>query len=197
MKLKFALLSFVLATSASAFASKIVLPDSCGKEDIKFDVEKHKGGAPPVPPSEGHAQIVLIETMHRGLGYPDYTTRFGLDGTWIGAAKADSYFTFDIAPGEHHLCSSVQNAFNLPARIQKDMIGMTTFTAEAGKVYYYEFKIDLQSSQSMVTVTNPGGGMSNGTASHVTVGSGLSKLEDEEGRYRVKASDLATSKPKK
>lgn len=171
--------------------TKTILPDACGADKVKFDVETKKGLPGPVPPAEGKAQIIFIETViNTGFlfGGPGYTTRFGLDGAWVGAAKNNSYFTMDIAPGKHHLCSSVQADGNAP----KDMIGLTSFTAEAGKVYYLSYVIKNKQTVhggSVNGITSTGG-IVNGSASTRQVDSaeGLVFLDEDEGPYRVKAS---------
>jgi hypothetical protein len=185
LKLALPLIALTLATSAPAWAEKgLILPDSCGKDDVKFDVEKHKGSPPPAPPAEGKAQIVLIETWHRpSFEHGNLTVRFGLDGAWVGAAGFDSYFTIDVAPGEHHFCASAQHTFGMTSAIQKSMIGMLTFTAEAGKVYYVDFKVESV--------------YAGGPATPGSFSSSFAKAEDEDGKFLVKSSDLATSKPGK
>jgi hypothetical protein len=185
LKLAFPTIALILATSTHAWGQKdVVLPDSCGKGEVKFDVEKHKGSPPPAPPAEGKARIVFIETWHRpSYEHGNLTVRFGLDGAWVGAASFDSYFTIDIAPGEHHLCASAQHSFGMPKSMQKDMIGMAAFTAEPGKIYYFDFKVEA------VYAGIPGAPGS--------FSSSFAKVEDEDGKFLVKSSDLATSKPGK
>jgi hypothetical protein len=178
--MKLAVCFVTLSLAAAAHASPVILPDSCGKDGVKFDVKTQQGQ--PVPAQvEGKAQIVLIETFTRlkyftGGHSPDILTRFGLDGDWIGATKADTYFTVDVPPGEHHLCSSVKGSPTL--------LGMTSFTAEAGKVYYYEFKIDMR----LYGVPGNGGAQLSAT---------FLPLSDEEGKYRMKAYALSDSTRKK
>ncbi len=182
MDTKYALLALALTLTSAvpAWAGATILPDACGNDKVSFDVTKQKAKTPPTAPGEGKAQVIFIETMHRpsffsGSIVGDRTTRFGLDGAWVGATKSNSYFTVDIAPGEHHMCLSVKGS--------KDMIETAAFTAEAGKIYYFEYKID-------VTVTH------NGSAGHPhsesSIDPAMSKLEEDQGKFRVKSSDLST-----
>lgn len=178
---------FVLLLCASLIPAvqalaKTVLPDSCGDDSIKFDVHTEKNQPAPAGPAEGKAQIVLIETLDRtwmclGCGTP--STRFGMDGVWVGANQGNSYFAIDVAPGEHHLCTGWQSVFGH----LKQMVGMASFTAEAGKVYYFEAKASLQVH-------------SYGNNSRETDRSlDFVQVGEDEGRYRVKASALSTFKP--
>jgi hypothetical protein len=164
--------------------SKTILPDSCGDDKITFDVQTQKDQPAPAPPAAGKAQIVLIESLDKtwgclGCGTP--STRFGMDGAWIGANQGSSYFTLDVAPGEHHLCVGWQSVFGH----LKQMVGMTTFTAEAGKVYYFEAKAVLH--------VHSYGDNSRETDRDLN----FVQVNDEEGKYRIKASKLATFTPKK
>jgi len=197
------LLSATIATAAHA--SKTILPDACGADKIKFDVETKKDQPAPPQPAEGKAQVVFLSTV-TNIGYifggPSYTTRFGLDGKWVGAANNNSYFVLDIDPGKHHLCSSVQGFGNAP----KDKIGMTSFTAEAGKVYYVAYVVKNKQSTTFVGAGGGGsfggggaggGGGGGGAAHHVDASEGLVLLDEDDGQYRVKASKVSVSTVKK
>lgn len=190
---KFALpLALLLPCLASAAkASKTVLPDSCGADKVTFDVATKKDQPAPARPADGKAQIVLIETFNRpsawsGVHMSNTTTRFGIDGAWVGATKSNSYFTIDVTPGEHHLCTSVKGS--------KDLIGMNTFTAEAGKTYYFEYKIEPNISHGRGTAM-VGGSMSSVNTTNIAISAGLNTLGDEEGKFRIKASEVSLSAP--
>jgi len=165
-------------------ARATVLPESCGQDATKFDVkvETPPEGQPApdiAPPAGGKAQIVFIETLNtEGFHWTTPTTRFGVDGEWVGANKGDSHFAIDVTPGEHNVCVNWQSDLSDESK----KVGMDTFTAEAGKIYYYEIKI--------VRLT-PGSG------NKLDVFFDLKQLGGIEGRYRAKASAVSTSKPKK
>jgi hypothetical protein len=57
-----------------------------------------------------------------------------LDGAWVGANKNSSYFAVSVEPGEHHVCANVQSRRGHP-------LGFVHFTAEAGRVYYFNARI--------------------------------------------------------
>ncbi len=83
-----------------------------------------------------------------------------------------------MTPGEHNVCVNWQS----DSYDESKKVGMDTFTAEAGKIYYYEIKI---------VRLNPGAG------NKLDIFFDLKQLGGIEGRYRAKASGVSTSKPKK
>jgi hypothetical protein len=166
--------------------TKTILPDACGDDGVNFDVETKKDQPPPVPPTSAQAQIVFIETMSKAPGCIgcDLITRVGVDGSWVGANKGNSYFTLTVAPGVHHLCIAIQSWVG---RYKKG-VSVESFTAEPGKVYYYETTLDL-----LLLNYASGPGMAS-TGRGGSPGLVFSQLSEDEGKYRVKAWKLATSK---
>jgi len=182
--------SLLAAVQARA---KTILPDACGDDSIKFNVETQVSQAAPAPPPAGKAQIVFIESFQKNIpmigGAP--IVRFGMDGAWVGANKGDSYFTMIIDPGVHHLCASWQT---VSGKLKKNSIEMDSFTAEAGKIYYYQFKFTLNGHSypgaSGPGVTSGGGGMD------MDYSFDFGAASEDEGKYHIKASKLSSSKPK-
>jgi len=170
----------LLVPAAQALAT--VMPESCGKDEIRFDVKVKmppEGQASPdiAPPAPGKAQIVFIEDLNSAtFSLTTPTTRFGVDGDWVGANKGDSHFAIDVAPGEHNLCVNWQS----DSPYESNKVGMDTFTAEAGKIYYYEVKV----------IRLPGG-------SALDFLFDLKQLSGIEGRYRTRISGVSTSKIRK
>jgi len=180
--------SLVPAVCARA---KTILPDACGDESVKFDVDTLKNQPAPEPPPAGSAQIVFVEEQNARASFHLVTVRYGVDGNWVGANYGDSYFVLNVAPGVHHLCVNAQG--------DKKAVGVTSFTAEAGKVYYYE---------ASTTVTKTGGGMVTTHGANGAVRTGMApgsvdkffqftQLSEDEGKYRIKAWKLATWKTNK
>jgi len=177
----FALLLCASLIPAVCAHAKTILPDACGDDSIKFEVSAKKNQPPPAPPPEGKAQIVLVEDENMMIGAFMYATvRFGMDGAWIGANYNNSYFVVNVDPGVHHLCASWQSALMF-----KKSIDVASFTAETGKVYYFA---------ADVKVTPTGGSVHDHSANYDF---GLSKLDEDEGKYRIKAWKLATWKTNK
>jgi len=166
--------SLIPAVQAKA---KTVLPDACGDDSIKFDVKTETGKTLPAPPPAGKAQIVFIENENHPIGPFMYATvRFGLDGVWAGANNNNSYFTVTVEPGVHHLCASWQSSLK---RLNKS-IDVASFTAEADKIYYFAGNVKV------IPVGNDNADFT----------FNLEPLNEDEGKYRVKAWKLATWKTK-
>lgn len=169
------LLCASLASAVQARAT--ILPDACGEDKVKFDVRTEMSTTAPAPPAVGKAQIVFIENENHMIGAFMYATvRFGMDGVWVGANYNNSYFIVTVDPGVHHLCAAWQSALG---RIAKN-VDVASFTAEAGKVYYFAANVKV-----IPTGDN-----------NATYDFSLTQLNDDEGKYRVKAWKLASSKPK-
>jgi len=167
--------------SAVCARAKTILPDACGDDKVIFDITTQKNQPAPPPPAAGMAQIVFIETLEKTWGCITCgtpSTRYGVDGTWVGANQGKSYFTLDIAPGEHHLCVGWQSVFGH----LKEMVGLASFTAEAGKVYYFEAKATLQVHRY------------GNNSSEVDRSLDFVQVNEDEGKYRIKASELSTFK---
>jgi len=194
MKTKLFAIFLCASLLAMCARAKTILPDACGDDSVKFDVKTEQGQPAPAPLPDGKAQIVFIESYVKNMpnigGAP--IVRYGMDGTWVGANKGDSYFTLTIDPGEHHLCASLQTILG---RMKKNSVGMTSFTAEAGKTYYYQFTITDKSTLTTGAtgpgVTNGGGGISE------DISFDFAAVTEDTGKYRIKAGKLATWKNEK
>lgn len=173
----------VLCASAFLCASpafaRVILPDACGDVKAEFDVDTHKPEGLPAL-TDGKAMLVVIQVMDRsgGIFFGSETTRFGLDGKWIGANHGESWFAIPIEPGEHHLCGNWQGKKNAAS---------IAFTAEAGKTYFYEATVTQE-------IHHAGGGTVN--ISSMKSGFDFQNATDDEGRFRVKAFKQSKYKPK-
>ena len=110
----------------------------CGPANVKFDVTttKQLPAAPAAQPCQA-----LVYFLQDDLKYdtaPRPTTRFGVDGTWVGATHANSYFYVFVDAGEHHVCANWQSAhFGTAFGVSKRETSAVALTAEAGKTYYF------------------------------------------------------------
>jgi hypothetical protein len=168
--------------------AKTILPDACGDDGVKFEVSTLKNQPAPEPPPSGSAQIIFVEEQNARASFHLVTVRYGVDGNWAGANYGDSYFIVNVTPGVHHLCVNAQG--------DKKAVGVTSFTAEAGKVYYYEASTTvIRSGGGMVTTHGPGGTTSTGMAAgSINKVFQFTQLSEDEGKYRIKAWKLATWK---
>ncbi len=175
MKLKFRilLLSVCLASAVQVWA----LPDSCGKEDVNFKVTTQTNPPHLASPEAGKAQVVFLETEQTdGEVLSGVVTRLGIDGTWIGATKGNSYFAVAVDPGQHHLCANWQADF----AFEWQRTSVAPLNAEPGKVYYYR-----------VNITHI---RTSGIEYHSL---DLTPVNEDEGKYLVNFLDLATATAKK
>lgn len=183
--------------SAVCARAKTNLPDACGDDNIKFDVKTEKSKTPPAPPAAGKAQIVLIENENFAFApFMHITVRFGMDGAWVGADNGNSYFALTVDPGVHHLCANWQSVLGA---YKKD-VDLTSFIAEAGKIYYFEASIGAtkDSTGSLIYEgdTTAGQWVNIGGSPGMPI-IGFVQLDEDTGKYRVKAWKLATWKTNK
>jgi hypothetical protein len=164
--------SFAIALQARA----TILPDACGDDKVKFNVTI-ESSKPSAAPEASKAQIVFIENENHMIGpFMHATVRFGMDGAWVGANNGNSFFTATVDPGVHHLCASWQSAFST----LKKSIDVASFTAEPGKVYYFAADVKVIPTGENTAEYN----------------FSLGRLDDDQGKYRVKAWKFATWKSK-
>jgi hypothetical protein len=106
----------------------------CGPANVKFDVSLAKASDSIPAPGAGNAILVFVQNSWDKNPEGTPLTRFGIDGTWVGAAQGDAYFSVPVAPGEHHLCSNWQSKFGKIG----DPRGTAAlhFIAEPGKTYF-------------------------------------------------------------
>jgi hypothetical protein len=135
---KFLVASILSAFSSLTFAqtfptSQAVVP-GCGDKKIKWDVTTARSKHPTATPDPGKALIYFLQDDTNFQSAPKPTTRFGLNGDWVGATQYNAYFYVSVDPGEHHLCAGWQSWVGVSA-------GHTSaadhFTAEAGKSYFF------------------------------------------------------------
>jgi hypothetical protein len=112
----------------------------CGADTVHFDVKTDKKHHPTAQPEPGKALVYVIgdsNADHVAIHVGAPPTRFGVDGTWVGANGFRTYFFFPVDPGEHRLCTEEQT---IVKRANKSSIAATSFTAEAGQSYYFKTK---------------------------------------------------------
>jgi len=173
-------LAFLLFASSAFAQSQSVSPaaTSCGPSDVKFDV-KHQYTREPVGQVEpGKALVYVIEVFQKPpgeLGNP--TIRVGLDGSWIGANQGTSYLSFNVDPGEHHLCTNWQSVWK---RLSTQH-SLTSFTAEPGKTYFFRVQTHVESEgrDSQIWYID------------------LQPVNADEGKYLIASSPLSVPQPKK
>ncbi len=82
---------------------------ACGPANINFDAKEDKAKQSLAQIEPGKAAVYVIKDYAAKCLGGCVTVRVGLDGAWIGANHARTYFFFTVSPGEHHLCSNWQS----------------------------------------------------------------------------------------
>jgi hypothetical protein len=137
VKVALALLPFLFATAGFAQTpptTASATAPGCGTADTKFDVATNDKQHPFAKPDAGKALIYFLQVDSDFLSRPRPTTRFGLDGNWIGATQFNSYFYISVDPGEHHLCGEWQSFVGFGVAHKS---AAAHFTAEPGETYFY------------------------------------------------------------
>jgi hypothetical protein len=100
------------------------------------------------------------------------TTRTGVDGAWVGANLARSFFSFMIDPGVHHVCVSGQwSVLTSPSSI-----ALHSVVAKAGESYYFRVRL----------LDRGNGG----------INLGLEPVDEDEATFLQQTSPRSTSHPK-
>jgi hypothetical protein len=92
-----------LASSAFAAdqATVAAAESACGPSNVQFDVKTENNQHPTARAQDGKALVYVVQVFEKPrnqFGKP--TTKVGLDGTWVGANKSNSYFFFPVEPGD-------------------------------------------------------------------------------------------------
>jgi len=159
------LVAFLFAASALAQNSS----SACGSEKVSFDVTLDKSHSSLPKAEPGKATVVFIQDFGAqtfGIGV-HRTGRVGVDGSWVGAIKDNSYLSVFLEPGEHHIC------VNLNSELLGNPVEFAHFTAEAEKTYYFRSRY-----------------ISGGNLL-------LGPVDSDEANYQIAMFPLSVSKPKK
>ena len=156
----------------------------CGPDKIQFDVKTDKRQHVDSQAEPGKALIYVFEQVKLDsdeLPVNLATVRFGLDGQWVGANHGNSYFSFPVDPGDHALCASWQTTWvKIAAHASAaDLASAASLSAEAGKVYYFEAKVDERNHDSPRPSVK------------------FEEINPAEAKILIAASSLSSSHPKK
>src|SRR5208282_4913089 len=78
---------------------------ACGPKDVQFAAQA-AASQPFTQPDTGKSLVYVVEVFDKVVGEISRPTlRVGVDGKWVGADKGNSYISFSVEPGEHHLCA--------------------------------------------------------------------------------------------
>ncbi len=185
MKVALVVILFVFSFCVFPFAGLAFGQDSpslaaaeaaCGPAQVQFDARATKDApaSAVAQPEPGKSLVYVVEVFDRAVNQISRPTlRIGLDGNWVGADKADSYLSFSVDPGEHHLCARWQSHL----KQFSEKAAFAGLTADPGKVYYFRARI-LEGGGSSFSLD-------------------LSPVNQDEGKYLVASSVPSVSHPKK
>jgi hypothetical protein len=168
----FCLMSLFLATPfayGQKIASVPAAKAACGPDNLKFDVNLDVSQPPVVSKETGKALVYVIEDVPKG-SIGQLTTRFGLNGSWVGANQGPSHFSFLVNPGDHHLCVSGQ----WTRLMGEPSIALHRLVVEAGGIYYFRVRF-LEYGQSKL---------------------GLEAVDEDEGKFPIQTTTQVKSRPK-
>jgi hypothetical protein len=152
---------------------------ACGARNIIFKVKKDN--ATPAQAPADKALVFLIQDTEQPLLEVMDKVRMGADGKWMGATQDQTYMSFVLDPGTHHLCTSIQDEGDLRLSHQgefglQDGIILHRLNVEAGKTYYFRMTVALTRLQRRIPF--------------------LEEVDEDEGRFLVQTTTHATSHPK-
>ena len=176
--MKFAFIFILISASMSAQDSAPPpLPQSaCGPMNVKFQIKMDNNQSPSVKAEAGKALVYVIEDQ-QFKGVKEVTVRVGLEGSWVGATRGDSYLSFSVEPGEHHLCADIMPGV-LSAGRPVSFFGLT---AEVGGVYYFRAR------------TSGGASAMDRNGWDGTISIDLDLLNSDEGKFLAMHSPLSVS----
>jgi hypothetical protein len=135
--MKIVLIALFFAISAFPQDPSSRVASACGPQNVSFDVKLDDSQHTIAQPDPGKAQVYFIQAKSPkpyAIGGTVVST-IGIDGTWVGENKSDSYFLVSVEPGEHHVCANVQ------ATYLGHTMELSHFKAEAGNVYYFRERV--------------------------------------------------------
>jgi hypothetical protein len=175
--MKRTIVAFLFASCAFA-GDQGVIARACGPEAVTFDVKVGQPLAALPKPEGGKALVFVIQErrLFGGCIKCTPTVRIGVDGKWVGAQHHDSWLSFSVQPGGHHLCADLQAEKGESAEPKR--ISLTSFTAEPSTVYYFRVRTTLEDYSGWTTVD-------------------VGALNSDEGELLVTSYPPSSSQPQK
>jgi hypothetical protein len=138
MRPALALLLFAMAAFAQDPAAISAAEAACGPKGVNFNVKDNHSQHTVGQPEAGKGLVYVIQDIGSLICIGGcITSKIALDGAWVGANHHNSYLSFAVDPGEHHLCANWQTRNEEMSRV----VGLAHFTAEAGKIYYFRTRL--------------------------------------------------------
>lgn len=144
--MKALVLSVLMLSALVAFGSDDRIAPVCGLNTIKFNVSTTKQSSPDLTPPTGKALVYFIQDDTKFESRPRPTVRFAIDGAWVGATRANSWFALPVESGVHHVCADWQNKVVLFSVVPE--AAAAHFTAQAGQTYYFRMRTNGTSAMA-------------------------------------------------
>lgn len=122
---------------------------------------------------DGKALVYVIEQMP-SMGLLSTKVAVGVDGGWVGIMKPQTYVSFTLDPGVHHICAQYQGE---AAVGEEGQIILHRLNVEAGKTYYLLYRGIFDRSSGEVAF--------------------LDMVDEDEGRYLLQTAEHVISTAKK
>ena len=130
---------------------------------MKLDQSQHSLSNP----EPGKARVYFIQEKGADA-FGDDPGRIGRD--MGGRNKSSPDFAVSVEPGEHHVCANVHSFRGHP-------VGLVHFTAEAGRVYYFDARI-VYGEEAAVNLF-------------------FRAVDSDQAKYLIASLPLSASNPKK
>ncbi len=181
-KMKNAVAVVLLLAAASFAQDKAPLAKpraACGSSSVQFEVktDKTEKKRPLAEPPADRALVYVIQNLRAGCFMCDTTTRIGLDGAWVGATRGNSYFSFSLEPGEHHLCADLQFV-----AAGSETTALASLNADSGTTYFFRARLTDQNNTARGAVD-------------WTVD--LEQIDPDEGMFLIASYDFSNHHQKK
>lgn len=166
--------SFFAATPAFAQAPEAtLLARACGPGTVNFGATADTSQHPLAQPQAGKATVYVVGSIVAVDSPGTPLVKIGVDGSWVGAIRGNSYIFFTVEPGDHHICVNWQSGLLTPS----GLFALASFTAEAGKTYYFRARTLNEDNRAYSLDLDP--------------------ANNDEGQYLVASSAFSKSHPKK
>jgi hypothetical protein len=173
MRTALVLILFSIAAFAQEPAAVSTAEAACGPKGVNFDVKDDNSQHTVGHAETGKALVYVIQDIGgaKCIGGCS-TTKIALDGSWMGANRNSSYFSFAVDPGEHHLCANWQSHIERLSRI----LALAHFTAETGQTYYFRTRAFGNGNEILFD---------------------LASVDSDQGKFLVADYPMSVSHPKK
>ncbi|MGA7340055.1 MAG: hypothetical protein WBE72_06755 [Terracidiphilus sp.] len=170
--MRFALIALLISAPLGAQTAAELPGSACGPAATSFKVKLNYASPAPAERDPAKAQVYFIHdagsVVNFSLAYP--TTKIAIDSAWAGANHGDSWFSVELAPGEHHVCATLQSS------LVNQRVELAHFTAQPGHAYYFRTRLVMSGQVELLE---------------------LEPLDSDQGAYLVRFYPMSVARAKK